>query len=358
MLDSNIRGLFKKIEYQIANLKAMFSKNEKQLLDNLNAFKDENEKFKEYENYKLDKHLLDGQNPHEVTKEQVGLGLVDNIKQASFIDFENHVNAKSNPHNVTKSQIELGNVDNIRQASKADFDNHVTSKTSHTSEIEKSKWNNGQLYKLTQDSGDRLPLPKELNGTDVLSLPAGHYYAAGQYLTNMPTTDDSGWFNIDIFTAVTRKDIHVCRSFDNSHWVGTVHTEGNFIGWERMVTSSNLDVVWNKPTLQSGWKQYVPSDGAINTVRFSKDLVGVVEIKGAVQDGTMGLDTPVFTLPEGYRPIQSEYFIGVASSVGTPGVPQYHRTFIGTDGRVCIEYSSNTTNPNRFLAFGFQFRIK
>ncbi|WP_349924901.1 BppU family phage baseplate upper protein [Bacillus altitudinis] len=127
---------------------------------------------------------------------------------------------------------------------------------------------------------------------------------------------------------------------------------------QKVLTLTDFDSTWTRPTLQHGWKQYVPSDGAINTVRFSKDVAGVVEIKGAVSGGLLGLETPVFTLPEGYRPMQSEYFIGVASSVGTPGVPQYHRTFIGTDGRVCIEYSSNTTNPNRFLAFGFQFRIK
>ncbi|WP_426578866.1 hypothetical protein P5490_020135 (plasmid) [Bacillus altitudinis] len=223
--------------------------------------------------------------------------------------------------------------------------------------VEKTEWNNGQLYKLTQDSGDRLPLPKELNGTDVLSLPSGRYYAAGQYLTNMPTVNDSGWFNIDVMSAVTRKDIHVCRSFDNSHWFGTVHTDGNFTGWERMLTSSDLDSAWTRPTLQHGWKQYVPSDGVIHTVRFSK-VAEIVEIKGAVSGGLLGLETPVFTLPEGYRPMQPEYFIGVASSVGTPDYPQYHRTFIGTDGRVCIESSSNTSNPNRFLSFGFRFRTK
>lgn len=105
---------------------------------------------------------------------------------------------------------------------------------------EKDKWNNGQLYKLTQDSGERKPLPKVLNGTDVLSLPPGRYYAAGQYLTNMPTVNDSGWFNIDVDTAVTRKNIHVCRSFDNLHWFGTVHTEGNFTGWKKVLTVEDL----------------------------------------------------------------------------------------------------------------------
>ncbi|BBP87499.1 hypothetical protein BsIDN1_11170 [Bacillus safensis] len=48
-----------------------------------------------------------------------------------------HSNAKNNPHAVTKSQVGLGNVDNIKQASKAFFDSHVADKILHTSEAEK-----------------------------------------------------------------------------------------------------------------------------------------------------------------------------------------------------------------------------
>src|SRR5690554_1853376 len=39
----------------------------------------------------IDEHKMDKNNPHGVTKEQVGLGNVDNIQQASKIDFDNHV---------------------------------------------------------------------------------------------------------------------------------------------------------------------------------------------------------------------------------------------------------------------------
>lgn len=105
---------------------------------------------------------------------------------------------------------------------------------------EKDKWNSGQLYKLTQDSGDRKPLPTVLNGTDILSLPPGRYYAAGQYLTNKPTTNDSSYFNIDVEGAETRKDIRLCRSFDNLYWFGTVHTGGVFKGWKQVLTVEDM----------------------------------------------------------------------------------------------------------------------
>ena len=62
-------------------------------------------------------HINNRNNPHGVTKQQVGLGNVTNVEQASKQDFNNHATNRNNPHGVTKSQVGLGNVDNIRQAS-------------------------------------------------------------------------------------------------------------------------------------------------------------------------------------------------------------------------------------------------
>ena len=62
-------------------------------------------------------HVNNRNNPHGVTKQQVGLGNVANVEQASKVDFQNHLNSRNNPHSVTKHQVGLGNVDNVRQAS-------------------------------------------------------------------------------------------------------------------------------------------------------------------------------------------------------------------------------------------------
>ena len=62
-------------------------------------------------------HIDNHNNPHNVTKQQVGLGNVTNVEQASKQDFNNHATNRNNPHSVTKQQVGLGNVDNIRQAS-------------------------------------------------------------------------------------------------------------------------------------------------------------------------------------------------------------------------------------------------
>lgn len=74
----------------------------------------------------VENHVANKLNPHSVTKTQVGLGNVDNIKQAAKSDFDAHVSNTSNPHEVTKSQIGLDKVVNVEQASKSNFDSHVS----------------------------------------------------------------------------------------------------------------------------------------------------------------------------------------------------------------------------------------
>ena len=87
----------------------------------------------------LSAHLKDFDNPHKVTKDQVGLGKVDNTSDLekpvsvatqeainavqsnldkTNISLENHIADKKNPHEVTKEQVGLGNVDNTSDLDK------------------------------------------------------------------------------------------------------------------------------------------------------------------------------------------------------------------------------------------------
>lgn len=78
-------------------------------------------------------------------------------------------------------------------------------------------------------------------GTDILTLPSGFYYVSGTNAVNMPSTTDASWFNVDILeTGNNRKTFHVSRSYDNSHWFGTTHTDGVFRGWKRILTEEDM----------------------------------------------------------------------------------------------------------------------
>lgn len=95
----------------------------------------------------LTAHINDKANPHETTKAQVGLGLVENFGVASQAEAEagssnslyttvlrvmqmltkfavtplsDHIADKSNPHGTTKAQVGLGSVDNYATASQAE----------------------------------------------------------------------------------------------------------------------------------------------------------------------------------------------------------------------------------------------
>ena len=80
-------------------------------------------------------------NPHAVTKHQVGLGNVEDIQQASKAEFILHKEDLSNPHQVTKVQVGLGNLDNIQQASKVEFNTHTTDNIKHITSSERNNWN-------------------------------------------------------------------------------------------------------------------------------------------------------------------------------------------------------------------------
>lgn len=102
----------------------------------------------------LASHTSNTNNPHSVTKEQLGLGNVNNTSDAAkpistatqaaldtkakASDLENHTDDKSNPHNVTKTQLGLENVNNT-----ADTDKPVS--TAQQSAIDLA-YHNSNLY--------------------------------------------------------------------------------------------------------------------------------------------------------------------------------------------------------------------
>ncbi|RJP07667.1 hypothetical protein C5O69_11685 [Streptococcus pseudopneumoniae] len=99
----------------------------------------------------LTAHIQNQNNPHNVTKQQVGLGNVTNVEQASKQDFNNHATNHNNPHSVTKAQVGLGNVTNVEQASKVDFDAHATNRN-NPHNVTKSQVGLGNVDNVRQAS--------------------------------------------------------------------------------------------------------------------------------------------------------------------------------------------------------------
>ena len=194
----------------------------------------------------LTDHTMNHNNPHGVTKTQVGLGNVTNVEQASKQEFNAHArdttkhitqqertawNGKAdgraltdhtmnhnNPHGVTKTQVGLGNVANVEQASKSEFNSHSQNSTIHVTSVDKNRWNGAQLTKLTEDNGSA----KRVNGDWNNVVETGMYTGTG--LKNSPENRGA-----PLYVTVTKMDGQnvMQQAVDNTNTFTAVRTKVN-----------------------------------------------------------------------------------------------------------------------------------
>ncbi|MEK5097053.1 phage baseplate upper protein [Bacillus sp. FSL W8-0848] len=166
---------------------------------------------------------------------------------------------------------------------KAYTDSHAKNGLIHVTQSDKEKWNGAQLYKITGDNGNRTKL---VDGTDLLSLPTGFYYASGTQVKNNPAPNDASWFNYDVIeTGMGRKTIFAWRSYDNTLWHSTIHTDGIFKGWKKVLTDADLSPAWNSVTLINGAKQdsvYPLKFSVSNNVLWLRGSFGTLPAPGTV----------------------------------------------------------------------------
>ncbi|XBO87053.1 hypothetical protein AAGG52_08340 [Bacillus licheniformis] len=135
------------------------------------------------------------------------------------------------------------------EGSQTKVDAHADNPDLHISVQERKKWSSGQLYKLTNDQGSRTRLQ---GGADILKLPTGFYVALGNEVQNNPV-QDSSWFTYDVIEAdAERKTIYAWRTYDNTLWHGSVHSDGIFKGWKRIITAADLEPSWTEVPLKNG----------------------------------------------------------------------------------------------------------
>ncbi|MEH7777507.1 hypothetical protein [Bacillus altitudinis] len=230
-----------------------------------------------------------------------------------------------------------------------------------------NKWNGSQLIKITNDTGGvRVSVGTTESLLDKITQAGkafGTFYSPAGVQDNPSALSARGFYH---FTSADSNNMGtfgwvIAVDYRNNVFTNYLDLNLGWQGWRRLLSAADEEVKWNKvelPQLDNGWKIYNSVDGIPHTVQYSKDALGVVEIIGSITGGKVGFDSVAFTLKEGFRPIQSTHFIGVASSIGKSSTPQIHRTAIGADGKVCVQYCSNDLNPNEFITFGFRFRTK
>jgi len=112
---------------------------------------------------------------------------------------------------------------------------------------------------------------------------------------------------------------------------------------KQLFLGESSDEVWHEvgavgePAFENSWDNYGSNSfGDWSTAAFSK-LGNWVQLKGFVAFGVVSLGDPIFTLPEGYRPVKVEMFASFTGFDQTPTGPTY--ILVHPDGRV-IAHSS------------------
>ncbi len=157
--------------------------------------------------------------------------------------------------------------------------------------------------------------------------------------------------DIGIKTGSPTADLHVNGTFrlvDGTEGVGKVLTSdasGN-ASWQTGVTATQE--AWNNVTFQNGWGNF---GSGFNNAGYYKDDFGVVHLHGLVSGGTVstGPTGVIFTLPAGYRPVNTEV-LSTTSTSGTPLVDAV--VYINSAGEVKASQGANAW----FTLDGLSFR--
>lgn len=304
-------------------------------------------------------HTIDISNPHKVTAAQVGLDKVDNVKQASKVEFDSHASDNSNPHKVTAAQIGLDKVDNIQQAAKTEFDSHVNNKAnphvvtaSQVGAYSKSE-SDSKLTALENKSISNKGNLK--NGDDLNDITATGFYRIGGFvggteILNVPTELSGVKFYAFVTVTEALQELTVYAPINSTTWTYSRSISGTtptWSSWSKAVMADESGKVILKDfevttisetvNIGNGLSLNFQRKGEFVLVRFSGSLT-------AINSGTYFSSA----VPAQWRPDGIKELIGHFAS----GALAFH-VDLETDGRVKWWGASGATGAPRGTAMYF-----
>ncbi|MEK5503266.1 phage baseplate upper protein [Bacillus sp. FSL M8-0168] len=237
---------------------------------------------------------------------------------------DQHAAKTDNPHKVTKSQVGLANVDNVKQAAKTDFDTHVADNVRHITADERTKWNGSQLFKITNDVGGVLVSIGDTDDFYTKIIQSGRrfgtFYSTGKAINAASTNSTRGVFHM---TSTDSNGLGtfgyvIAVDWQNNMFTNYLDLNLGWQGWRRVLTSSDLSPAWNNVTLINGAKQdsvYPLKFSVSNNVLWLRGSFGTLP--------TIGTSVAKFT----NKPTQLVDF--VVPTIGSYGTARFALT---TDG--------------------------
>lgn len=273
-----------------------------------------------------------------------------------------HADRTDNPHSVTKDQIGLNNVDNVKQAPLDQFRAHDSNGIRHTSQIEKDKWNGSQLFKLTQDSG----AAKYMTGVDFNAVTdTGFYYMSGATTALNAPVNNNGYLLVQNYSTYAYQEYTSYSSNDSTSsgrrkfmrnkvasseswtsWRELESVEGAQSKVDAHANRTDIHVVqadkdkWNSPWIAT-WNNVTLINGAQQNASYPfKFSVANNEIKLRGTFGSLpaaGTTVAKFT----YKPTQLVDF--VVPTIGSYGTARFAFT---TDGELRFDGLSATDSAS------------
>lgn len=230
--------------------------------------------------------------------------------------------------------------------------NHIANAKPHVSDGERLKWNQaaadaGQLqkdlettnlslqdvigvqnfsqqYAFTDADGRR----KRLDSADnIYTADPGFYYGTGW--NQLPLPGDGSWYYLDIIPAPNgMRKMVLTRSYDNTTWIGVIHTDNVFRGWKKLFTYNDfMALTWYNLPLLNGAK------ASGRTPQYTR-WGNVLMLKG---DIACDLGVDFAQLPAAYAPFDKKAI--VSTCYGTTGITKF---YINPDGKLAfVGFSGN-----------------
>lgn len=155
---------------------------------------------------------------------------------------------------------------------------------------------------------EAIPLPSGDNGLAYWqSLKGGFYKLSRDTLSGQPTP----WGAVNVYRTVT-DGVAECISYTTAERWYLRFTASGVSSWVKVQNEIPKPVTF-APTLLSGWVNH--GDG-FAAAGYHKGPDNRVHLQGLIKSGTVADGTVIFTLPEGFRPLQKEIFIVFISGGG------------------------------------------
>lgn len=149
-----------------------------------------------------------------------------------------HTSLKNNPHAVTKAQVGLGNVDNVKQASKADFDSHNADTTKHITSAERTKWNAAEQNAIdwAKSFGIGTDRATYLRDDDLNVVREGGLYYVGANTVNKPTAVN-GFLLVLPYTTAYTAQIYLANGTGSMYTRVSTSAGSTWEAWKALETT-------------------------------------------------------------------------------------------------------------------------